>query len=158
MWPWEPGLENSWQCSVAIFSLIVKLSDQTQPVTELLSLKSDPIYSCRTPRETNLYKWCRFPRERFLTKTVFARSPLEARIKILPLDVQQIIVTKVWQNRTVYTSDIEIRDFSNFIEKDYMLSQYLEHVLLTPQGKELIEGANKALKRIENVAMGIYTT
>jgi hypothetical protein len=29
----------------------------------------------------------------------------------------------------------EIRDFSNILENDYMLSQYLEHVLLAPQGK-----------------------
>ena len=39
-----------------------------------------------------------------------------------------------------------------------MLSQYLEHILLTPQGKQLIEDANKALKRIKNVALGNYTT
>ena len=158
MWPWEPGLENSWQCSVAIFSLVVELSDRTQPVTKLLSLEAQPLYNCQKPRETNLFKWCRFPREKFLTHTVFARSSLEGRIKALPLDIQKIIVTKVWQNRTVYTSDKEIRDFSNFVEKDYMLSQYLEHVLLAPQGRELIEDANKALKRIENVALGIYTT
>ena len=68
---------------------------------------------------------------------MFARSSLETRIKTLPLDIQQIIVTKVWQNRTVYTSDKEIRDFSNFVEKDYMLSQYLEHVLLAPQGRRI---------------------
>ena len=76
----------------------------------------------------------------------------------MPLDIQQIIVTKVWQNRTVDTSAQEIRDFSNFIEKDYMLSQYLEHVLLTPQGVELIEETNEALKRSDNVAVGIYST
>ena len=39
-----------------------------------------------------------------------------------------------------------------------MLSQYLGHVLLAPQGAQLIEDANKAIKRIENVALGIYTT
>ena len=39
MWPWEPGLENSWQCSVAIYSFIVKLSDQAQPVTKVSKLK-----------------------------------------------------------------------------------------------------------------------
>jgi hypothetical protein len=158
MWPWEAGIKDSWQCAVAIFSLVVELSDRTQPVTKLSSLEAQPLYNCQKPRENNLYKWCRLPRERFLTHTVFARSPLEGRIKTLPLDIQKIIVTKVWQNRTVCTSDNEIRDFSNFIEKDYMLSQYLEHVLLTPEGKELIEDANKALKRIENVALGIYTT
>ena len=74
------------------------------------------------------------------------------------MEIRQIIDTKVWQNKTVYTSDIEIRDFNNFIERNYMLSQYLEHVLLPPQGKELIEIANRSLKIIENVAMGIYTT
>ena len=89
---------------------------------------------------------------------MFARSPLEARIKTLPLDIKQIIVTKVWQNRTVYTSAEEIRDFSNFVERDYMLSQYLEHVLLTPQGEKLIEGINEALRRSDNVALGIYPT
>jgi hypothetical protein len=158
MWPWEPQVEGSWKCSVALFTLIVELSDRAQPLIKLPSLEVQPIYIYRKPRETNLSKWCRFPRERFLTHTVFARSPLERKIKSLPLEIQQIIVTKVWQNRTVHTSDKVIRDFSNFIEKDYMLSQYLEHVLLTPQGKELIENANKSLKRIENVAMGIYTT
>ena len=39
-----------------------------------------------------------------------------------------------------------------------MVSQYLEKVLLAPQGKQLIEDANKALKRISNVALGIYPT
>lgn len=158
MWPWESGSENSWQCSVAIYSLIVQLSDQAQPVTKVSKLTAYPIYRHKKLRETNLRKWCRFPRERFLTQTVFARSPLEARIKTLPLYIQQIIVTKVWQNRTVDTSAQEIRDFSNFIEKDYMLSQYLEHVLLTPQGVELIEETNEALKRSDNVAVGIYST
>ena len=89
---------------------------------------------------------------------MFSRSPLETQIKTLPLEIQQIIVTKVWQNMTVHTSIEEIQDFSNFLEKDSMLSQYLEHVLIAPQGEQLIEDANKALKRIENVALGIYTT
>ena len=89
---------------------------------------------------------------------MFSRSPLETRIKTLPLEIQQIIVTKVWQNMTMHTSVEGIWDFSNFLEKDYMLSQYVEHLLLAPQGERLIEDANKALKRIENVALGIYTT
>ena len=92
-----------------------------------------------------------------MTQTVFSRSPLETRIKTLPLEIQQIIVTKVWQNMTVHTFVEEIRDFSNFLEKDYMLNQYLEHILLAPQGEQLIEEANKALRRIENVALGIHT-
>jgi thiaminase len=63
----------------------------------------------------------------------------------------------VWQNKIVHTYVKEIQNFSNFLEKDYnMLSQYLEHVLFAPQGKRLIEDANKALKRIDNVAVGIY--
>ena len=136
----------------------MELSDRAQPVTKLPSLKFYPSCICRNSRETNLYKWCRFPRERFLTHTVFARSPLEAQIKTLPLELQQIIVTKVWQNKTVDTSVAGIQNFSNFLEKDYMLSQYLEHNLLAPQEKQLIDDANKALKRIENVALGIYTT
>ena len=136
----------------------MELSDQAQPSTTLPSSKVYSSYNCRIPRETNLRKWCRFPHEKILTKTVFSRSPLEARIKTLPLDIQQIIVTKVWQNSSVYTTVKEIRDFSNFIEKDYMLSQYLEHVLLAPQGEELIEETNEALKRIDNVALGIYPT
>ena len=93
-----------------------------------------------------------------MTQGVFSRSPLETRVKTLPLEIQQIIVTKVWQNRTEHTFGKEIRDFSTFLEKDYMLSQYLEHVLLAPQGKQLMGDANKALKRIENVALGIYIT
>lgn len=62
------------------------------------------------------------------------------------------------QNRTIVTSVEDVRDFSNFIEKDYILSQYLEHTLLAPQGKQIIEDANNALKRSENVAMRIYST
>ena len=88
------------------------------PITKLPSLKVYPTYTCRKPHETNLHKWYRFPRERLLTNIVSARSPLEARIKTQPLDIQQIIVTKVWQNRTVDTSVEEIWDFSDFIEKN----------------------------------------
>ena len=158
MWPWEPCLEDSWQYSVAIFPLVVELSDRAQPCTQLSNLKSYPSCVCQNLHETNLYKWCRLPKGRFLTETMFSRSPLETQIKTLPLEIQQIIVTKVWQNMTVHTSIEEIQDFSNFLEKDSMLSQYLEHVLIAPQGEQLIEDANKALKRIENVALGIYTT
>ena len=89
---------------------------------------------------------------------MFARSPLEAQIKTLLLEIQQIIVTKVWQHKTINTSAGEIWDFSHFLEKDYMLSQYLEHALLAPQGRQLIEDVNKALKRIEDVVLGIYIT
>ena len=39
-----------------------------------------------------------------------------------------------------------------------MVSQYLEKVLLAPQGKQFIENANKVLKRIGIVALGIYPT
>ena len=39
-----------------------------------------------------------------------------------------------------------------------MLNQYLEHALLAPQGRQLVEDANKALKRIEDVVLGIYIT
>ena len=158
MWPWEPGLEDSWQCVVAIFSLVVELSDRAQPGPQFSTLKVHPSSISRNPRNTNLYKWCRFPRGRFLTQGVFSRSPLETRIKTLPLEIQKIIVTKVWQNRTVHTFVKEIQNYSNFLENDYMLSQYLEHVLLAPQGEQLIEDACEALKRIENVALGIYTT
>ena len=93
-----------------------------------------------------------------MTHGVFSISPLETQIKTLPLEIQQIIVTKVWHNRTVHIFVEETRDFSNFLEKYYMLSQYLEHVLLAPQGEQLIEDANKALTRFENVALGMYTT
>ena len=136
----------------------MELSKKAQPINKPVTSTLNCHFTYWRPKETNLYKWSRFPRERFLTQTVFARSPLEYKIKSLPLEIQQIIVTKVWQNRTVHTSVKEIRDFSNFIEKDYILSQYLEHVLLTPQGKESIEEANTSLKIIENVAMGNYTT
>ena len=136
----------------------MEFSDQAQPDTQLSNLKLYPSCVCQNLQETNLYKWCRFPKGRIVTQTMFSRSPLETRIKTLPLEIQQIIVTKVWQNKTVHTSVEGIRDFSNFLEKDYMLSQYPKHVLLAPQGERLIEDANKASKRIENVALGIYTT
>ena len=153
MWPWDPEVEGSWTCAVALFTLIVELSDKAQPINKPITSK----LNSRRPKETNLYKWSRFPRERFMIQTVFARSSLEDKIKSIPLEIQQIIVTKVWENRTVATSVNETGDCSNFLEKDFMLSQYLEHVLLAPQGEQLIEDACEALKRIENVALGIYS-
>ena len=74
----------------------MELSNRAQPSIKLLNSRVYPSYIRQNPQETNLYKWCRFPRERFLTQTMFARSPLEAQIKTLPLEIQQIIVTKVW--------------------------------------------------------------
>lgn len=41
----------------------------------------------------------------------------------LPLEIQQIIVTKVWQKRTNIDDTKEVKDCSNFVEKNYSLSQ-----------------------------------
>ena len=38
----------------------------------------------------------------------------------------------------------------------HLLSQYLEHTLLAPGGEQLMKDAQDAVKRIENVALGIY--
>ena len=132
MWPWEPDVEGSWKCAVALFTLIVELSDKAQPINKPITSTLNAHFTHWRPKETNIHKWSRFPRERFLTQTMFARSPLENRIKSLPLEIEQIIVTKVWQNRTIIEGTEEIKDFSNFVERDYLLSQYLEHMLLAP--------------------------
>lgn len=153
MWPWDPKLKGSWKCTVALFTLIVELSDKAQPINQPVTVN----FRWKI-KETNLNKWSKFPRERFLTQTVFARSPLENFIKSLPLEIQQIIVTKVWQNRTIIEGTEDIKDFSNFVERDYLLSQYLEHTLLTPSGEQLMTDAKDAVKRIDDVALGIYPT
>lgn len=49
-----------------------------------------------------------------------------------------------------------IKGLRNFVEWDYILSQYLEHTLLAPKRKHLPKDANNALKIIENVTMRIY--
>ena len=56
---------------------------------------------------------------------------LENRITALPLEIQQIIVTKVWQNKTIVDGTEEIKDFSNFVEKDYKTSR-LHQMFQTP--------------------------
>ena len=156
MWPWDPKVKGSWKCSVALFTLIVELSDKAQPVKKSVTETLNARFTHWRPKETNLHKWSRFPREKFLTQTMFARSPLETKIKTLPLEIQQIIVTKVWQNRTIIEGTEKIKDFSNFVERDYLLSQYLEHTLLAPGGEQLMKEAQDAVRRIENVALGIY--
>lgn len=150
MWPWEPCLEDYWQCSVAFFSLVMELSDYAQSNTQSFNSRGYPSNLHQNRQEVDLYKWCLFLRERFLTYTVFSRSPLEARIEIWQIKFQQIIVTKVWQHITIDTSVEGLRDFSHFLEMDYMLSQYLENILLIPQGKQLIEDT------LNDVALGIY--
>ena len=158
MWPWEPDVEGSWKCAVALFTLIVELSDKAQPINKPVTLTLNACFTYWKPKETNLHKRSRLPRERFLTQTLFARSPLENRIKSLPLEIRQIIVTRVWNNGTIIEGTKETKDFSNFVEKDYLLSQYLEHTLLAPGGEQLTTETNDAIKRIENVALGIYPT
>ena len=53
------------------------------------------------------------------------------------------------------SSFVRTKELSNFAEWDYILSQYLEHTLLAPQGKHLPKDANNALKIIENMTMRI---
>lgn len=86
---------------------------------------------------------------------MFARSLLEARIRALPLEIQQIIFTKVWQNITIVNFVGTTKYFSSFLGKIYILSQYLEHTLLAPQGEQLIQDANNVLRRIDGVVMGL---
>lgn len=158
MWPWDPEVEGSWMCIVGLFTLIVELSDRARPVKKPVTKSLNARFTHWKPKETNLHTWSRFPREKFLTQTVFARSPLETRIKTLPLEIQQIIVTKVWQNRTIIEGTETIKDFSNFVERDYFLSQYLEHTLLTSEGEQLMKDTKDAVKEHENVALGIYSS
>ena len=138
MWPWEPKVKSFQKCSVALFTLIIELSDKAQLVDKPITSTSNFCFTHWRSKETNLHKWSRFPRERFLTQTMFSRSPLEHKIKSLALEILQTIVTKVWQNRTIIEGTEETKDFSNFVEEDYLLSQYLEHTLLAPGEEQLM--------------------
>ena len=95
MWPWEPSVKDSWKCKVALLTLVVELTEREQPAAKPSEPQLNARFTFSKPKETDLCKWGGFPIERFLAQTMFVRSPLEARIKTLPLEVQQIIVTKV---------------------------------------------------------------
>ena len=52
MWPWEPEVE----CGVALFTLIVELSDKVQPIIKPVTPTLNAWFTHRRPKETNLHK------------------------------------------------------------------------------------------------------
>ena len=120
MWPWESDVKDSWKCKVALLTLVVGLSERAQHVVKLSEPQLNARFTFSKPKEIDLHKLGGFPQDRLLAQTMFAQSPLdsEARIKTLPLEVQQIIVTKVWQHRTIIEGTEEIKDFGNFVKKE----------------------------------------
>ena len=99
MWPWEPKVKSSRKCSVALFTLIVGLSDKAQLIDKAVT--SNSCFTHWRPKETNLHKWSKISqREIFYTNSVFS-IPLKHIIKSHPYEILQIIVTKDWQNKTI---------------------------------------------------------
>ena len=57
MWPWEPKVKSSRKCSVALFTLIVGLSDKAQLIDKAVTSTSNSCFTHWRPKETNLHKW-----------------------------------------------------------------------------------------------------
>lgn len=140
-------MKGSWKCSVNFFTLIIELIDNTETTNKPIS--SNTCFPLWNSLETNLTKWSRFPKERFLTQNVFAQSPLEFGIESFLLEIQQIIVRNVWRNRPSLKK-LKASRILIILKKGIILKSLLGTFVNSAKWRAINERCSGCNKKIEN--------